>query len=811
MANENLPNIVNTLSDGNLEAAVAVDLGDSLLIIGTSQKGPINQPVAITSPAEAEEVFGTYTIGNMVRGYIESYYAPGGLKDIRLCRISNGNKASVEIEETSGSDLTDETTNLDSLTIEARDPSDVYNGISVRQEIVDGQVSVVLYNPISGLETVIAYDVDGAVSGSVKNVKELVTAINADTNIGSIAEASNGTLDAEFKLDLVSGDAWINTSGYYVDEAALEVNISSGLLSADSNSDDLTDTADVDPVGTRVTLGNNIDQINEVYELAEYQQSLDSAGKQSITLTHPVEMLTTGVAKALYEVDGGVSGDGTAEYVVVNSTIGTGDGSAVDFEFTAYEAIDSVTLIVYRTTTAGITATMPSGSYTLSDAGGSPGFKANITFSEAPANTSILTVSYTSEKITLIQYDTLSDAIASESRTGYFVAGKKITFGAAQPSDMTIRYPARIVYSDVILEDAATGTIKFPDRTNCPDVTTGTVLGLSYTVLAEWPDLSSARGLIGGSNGTDIDNATKYDLLDDLYEITANYEVDGICLMNTYVDDTKIAYDETTGAQATVNAAFASQFNTFLEGLMDGVNETWGIMGVKPADSNKLADVNTWYTKLSTVSQSDTLRSANIMSVLDAKFVSVVAYEPIFNNMFTNLPYTSTGEASYAGLITKLPPESAPTRKTQSGVSGLRFNLSQSQYNVLTGLRYVTAQTKPGVGVQIVDAPVAAVSTSDWTRLQTFRIMAEAMDVVRRAGEPFIGEGFSAPKKAALNTAILGGLMSMKERGALKNFSFRIEQTPAEEVAGAARIPLILYPANELRRIEVTVSLTNQA
>ena len=70
MANENLPNIVNTLSDGNLDSAITVDLGDSLLVIGTSQKGPINQPVAITSPAEAEEVFGTYTIGNIWEFYM---------------------------------------------------------------------------------------------------------------------------------------------------------------------------------------------------------------------------------------------------------------------------------------------------------------------------------------------------------------------------------------------------------------------------------------------------------------------------------------------------------------------------------------------------------------------------------------------------------------------------------------------------------------------------------------------------------------------------------------------------------------------
>ena len=51
--------------------------------------------------------------------------------------------------------------------------------------------------------------------------------------------------------------------------------------------------------------------------------------------------------------------------------------------------------------------------------------------------------------------------------------------------------------------------------------------------------------------------------------------------------------------------------------------------------------------------------------------------------------------------------------------------------------------------------------------------------------------------------------MGLKEKGLVRKFSFSIEQTPQEEVAGTARIPLSIYPAFELRKIDVVIKLIN--
>jgi hypothetical protein len=81
------------------------------------------------------------------------------------------------------------------------------------------------------------------------------------------------------------------------------------------------------------------------------------------------------------------------------------------------------------------------------------------------------------------------------------------------------------------------------------------------------------------------------------------------------------------------------------------------------------------------------------------------------------------------------------------------------------------------------------------------------MKNIRQVGMAFIGEGFSGARKAALDTAILRQLDGMKTQGKLVDYDWQITQTAAQEVKGIANIRLILHPAFETRRLEVTVEL----
>jgi len=932
-----LPNIVSTLQDGNLDTARVVSSGDSILILGTSTKGPKNSPTAIRTPEAAVAAFGSAESGTLVRGFCEAYYAPGAVKDIRLCRITNGNTAELIVNESAGTEEKTETVDavtglaIPAMTVTANDPGDIYNSVSFRQEIVNGQLSVVGYNPVSGLESVIPFDPTAVVSGSVSDVVGLVAAINADTNLAGIVTAEANEIRTSFELDVQKDMPYVDASGsivinlvdafkladtdddYTVDTSdvavanlAANINVDptavdggvvttdalpvfmaadstgylkiyhkvgdvvtdmeivqydgvdiatktysvkivdvapTGVIAADeykrgmfgttiaahttANSTVVEQYVPVFPFPASVTASNRLVKLNEVYQLNDMAAELSSSGKAAVSLPYPIQM-SGALSIPLLKLDGSVDlvNDGEAKHLVRNSYIGVGDGETKAFTFTAYEAIDSdavdgdgdLELKFFRTSTAGQTVLVPKddGSgvgWTLTDVGGGDGQVAAVTIEPAPSSKSIITVSYNSEAFALTQHPTLSAVTATHSYKSYFAAGKKITFGTAQPADMAIYYSAKVVYTidkDVIISDAAAGKIAISAGDNQPDIDNIRVFGFDYDYQPEWVNLSASQSLQGGTNGIIMSNIDKYDVLTDTYAAIADYPVDIITVMNTYLDDTKVVYDDETGLPIEVNAGFVQQLNAHLESMMDGVNEAFGVMAVKPADSPKIDDVASWFTKLTVTSTSDLTRAANVMAGLDARLINVVAYEPVIANNVITYPYAATGEAHYAGLVSQLVPKSATTNKSLgTEVLALRYNLSARQLDKLTELRYVGGRLISGIGPVVCDGVTAAATGSDWVRLSTFRIAAAAMNVVRAVGRPFLGEGFNDAKKAALDTAISKGLLAMQEDGALRSFSFAIHQTPAEVVAGVARIPLVLGPAFELRRIAVEVKLTS--
>lgn len=824
MANENLPNIVTSLTDGNLNARETVNLGDRIILLGTAAQGPMNEPRVANSVEEAQNLFGSVSDGNLVRGFTEAFFAPGGAKDIRLVRIGNGNRAELEIPEALGSGVFNEMVVSGeaetSMTIQARDPGEIHNQASIRMEVVDGQLSVVFYNPVTDLETVIAYDPAGLVDNSVANVEDLVNALNLDTNFATHFEASVNTQEAEFTLTMDDAQAWITSAGTYADPSGTVVlDLAGALDAADTDNDDLTDDTAVVTASTPVTAANNLKEIVECYALEDTLEDVDAAGKTQVTLANPVQT-TSGVANDFLQLDltADATYDGRAKHIHEGAFIGTGDGTSTEFQFTTYEPIDGGTLVVYRTGPNGIPVEI--SGVTLDITGGASNDNvAQITVPNAVPENHILTASWTSLEFPLTKVTTLTAVKASNSYRTYYAAGNKLFFGQAQPADIRLAYAAKKYFTEgaeVAISDAENGEITFQDLTKLPNIWLAGGVDVYFKIkyLPEFPSLTGgSRSLSGGTNGIRMTNAQKYEALDTAYEALADTPADIIVPVDTYIDDTKVDFDSETGVQVTVNAGFAEQLKAHCEQLLDGVSECFGVIGVKPitpADnvSVKAADIETWMEKLTEFSFSDVTRAANVMKNLDARHLDVVAIEPVFSNSAVRVPYTANGACLYAGLIAKLKSSSAATNKPLTGIVGLRYTLSSRQLNTLTGSRYVTAMNRPDLGIVITDGVTAAATTSDWTRRSTFRIVVEAMRGVRRVGMPFIGEGFSGARKAALDTAILRHLEGMKNEGKLQDFNWQITQTRAQEVRGTASVRLLLHPAFELRRLEVSVELT---
>ncbi|MEX3713556.1 phage tail sheath protein [Cytobacillus horneckiae] len=179
----------------------------------------------------------------------------------------------------------------------------------------------------------------------------------------------------------------------------------------------------------------------------------------------------------------------------------------------------------------------------------------------------------------------------------------------------------------------------------------------------------------------------------------------------------------------------------------------------------------------------------------------------------TNSVHYINGATHYAALVSTLRKQSAPTNKAISGVKAIRFDYSLRQLSRLTAKKIVTFRLKDSTQLVVTDGVTTAPSISiagqtrdsDYARLSTLRITQLAIQVVRDAVDPFIGEANEMPKYNALNTAIKSALESIHEAGAIQGYKFTIANVSSQ--LDEATVVLEIVPAFELRKVEVQVSL----
>jgi hypothetical protein len=190
------------------------------------------------------------------------------------------------------------------------------------------------------------------------------------------------------------------------------------------------------------------------------------------------------------------------------------------------------------------------------------------------------------------------------------------------------------------------------------------------------------------------------------------------------------------------------------------------------------------------------------------RHLSVVSSWPILFTPVdqTGFGYVATGAPAYAGFVSQLAPQSAPTNKVIPDIQ-MPFRMSKTRANDLVGVHYTVFAARER-GTIVVDAPTAATATSDYQRLTTMRIVNECVQRVRRTLEPFIGEGLSTPQMEAMQTSTDRVLTDTIKDGLIQRFEASVTATAIERVQGKANVELLLVPAFELRQIYVTISLS---
>lgn len=406
---------------------------------------------------------------------------------------------------------------------------------------------------------------------------------------------------------------------------------------------------------------------------------------------------------------------------------------------------------------------------------------------------------------------------ASSDWTGYFFRGNELLFSDVVPTNLLINHAVKIDFEpgrDVEITDSDVGELRFSNKELQPgpggaalDATDNSVIGFQYRYLPQWVNITTS--FVSLNDGTSGDNPGNKVLFEEFargYNAVRNYEVDIVTPMGANIDSTKKTFNKITGLPEVVNAQFQEQLAEFLDDVSTNVNETIGMMGVTSPTGETQAEVNDWVDRLTIQDLSDPTRGANILPLINSRFINIVAFEPRFDNI-GGLAYTANGQSAYAGMVASLPAQQSPLNKGIPFVSRTRFNLSKGQLEALTGVRLVTAKDKTGQNPVITDAITAAAPGSDFTKLTTVRITFAAMDVVREVADPYIGQPNTAARRNAMDTAIAAGLQRMVERGALRAYDFKIRSSPTQQVLGVVEIELILVPIFEIRQIRATVKL----
>lgn len=854
MAENNFISGVSTeLLDGNLIINDSVNNGRSILIIGTAKQGPVNKPVKINNMEEAKQVFGSIYNGSGLReetlltGADIIFQSGDSQKDVRMVRISNGETSSVELKEKAPQDVASEYFNQKTaLRLTSLYPGDVYNQITVKQTIVNGESCIEIYNPLSGESSLFPFMLN--TNGSIKNVVDLANAINADENLYTIlkAEAAYYTVrKTEITMysavkgseenvgnlittgdnpDIIVGNGYyeINLNNMYKnrkdgDTGKIEEydysnpNDPASLINPGLNDEGNAEYA--------INSSSNIATIAEIYKNEEYAFTKDNVLKADglvvVNLPYPTQVNNENKSLGIK--------DGKAKQVKKDYQIGVTDGITDIFSFSAYEAIDPSTVELYKITVNGQKKQLTMGDgedFTVDNVGGEANNNVATIKLEDPTKIEpnvTLIISYVSEEFQVNQVFSKAAVNASGDYKTYYMVGSRIFFGAQSNADLIFTYSAKKVYdsSSYTLMDSAKGVIRINETFEpVTEEQQSTQIFITWTYLPDWLDIASKTyTLSGGTNGSTFSNAVKYTLLEKVYTKLSDYEIQIVYLPLTYVDDTKVIESDDDGLPIEVNAGFLQQLNNYVNGLAIGYKDAVGVMGVKPCYREE--DVASWINNLITTSIYYPNRAANLMAVRNYKRCVVTAGTVLVGSDNVN-PYITGIDGFVAAELTSLPVNKTLTNKTFNTYYSMvmPFEIPSEDVKKINDYQYTTIKKDNDGTVRIAEGFTASAIGSDYKRLSTLMTCLELANIARDTIKPYIGEYFGDVQKLALETQLTSAFLLLtdtsKGEAPAKNISFVLTQTLAQKKEGICEIEYEMIPNFELVKVRGKVKLSLQ-
>jgi hypothetical protein len=232
-----------------------------------------------------------------------------------------------------------------------------------------------------------------------------------------------------------------------------------------------------------------------------------------------------------------------------------------------------------------------------------------------------------------------------------------------------------------------------------------------------------------------------------------------------------------------------------------------GVLGYKYLSGSATVGEGFFHTNSGFV-DGTALKDRNGFSIDIGRYLSVLAMPLIVRDGST---YSTSAAAIYAGLAGSLDRRESPLNKQFRSSIGIPFLLPKKALDDLTGSKYVCFTVSPVNGLtKVVDAPTAALKTSDYHRFSTNRLVSLAVDVARNITEPFIGKMFGGALRVAAEEQVISGLTELKNGGYLTAGIAMIRATQAMQIKGDAEMALVLEVPGELRKLVAFVSLSNR-
>lgn len=296
------------------------------------------------------------------------------------------------------------------------------------------------------------------------------------------------------------------------------------------------------------------------------------------------------------------------------------------------------------------------------------------------------------------------------------------------------------------------------------------------------------------------------------YQILENYHVDYVYPAGIYAD-----------SKQTVNkySDFHQELALLCAVLTYRTKMTHGFIDVKPNSNTTLVGVQKYVDKLTAMPNIHYMRDMEGKDIVDSEgkkmdigwYTSiVVGPEPVMISDTLGTYYGSPAIA-YAALCASLKPQSSPTNKALPNVKGMKYKFSNKQMDTIVGNRMVCFKLKnEGTATAssvpyVVDGMTAGAADCDYARMTTVKIVTDVVDQIREVADPFIGEPNTIEQRNALSALISKRLGKLLTDGEILYYEFEINATIEQVLLGECTISLTLVCPMELRKITTVVAL----